>query len=113
MPRATMSWPPKAVSVSVERRPYLPAECAPHQPMEAPASFARPGEAASPPEKPRKLDPNFLQTRHFMSLKGRPVVVTFLNGDTLTGVLRGNDTYSLLVDGELIFKHSLRSIKPK
>jgi RNA chaperone Hfq len=65
--------------------------------------------------KPRQ-DQNAVQGPYLTALVGRTVKVRFLDGKTLTGTLRGHDTFALRLetDGQelLIYKHFIGYVVP-
>jgi len=73
--------------------------------------------AEAQPQAPKeKANPHAVQTRWFVSAKGRPIEVTLTNGATLAGVLSAVDQYSFTLrepDGRLalLFKHAVAVLR--
>lgn len=74
------------------------------------------GAVAEAQQPQVKRDPHTVQTRWFVSAKGKAIEITLTNGATLAGVLSAVDQYSFTLrepDGRLalLFKHAVAVLR--
>ena len=66
------------------------------------------------PTAKKPFFPSYLRDDSFLGeLVGRPITVTFMNGEETSGTLNAFYRFAIkLNDGQVIFKHSIRTVCP-